>query len=365
MNKPIFLDHHATTPLDPRVFEAMLPYFVSEFGNASSTTHVYGWRARNAVEKARTQVASLINCHPSEIIFTSGATESNRLILSRYRILTSPIEHPSMLLNPLHPGEGEFDLSKSGEGLLIRPDVIFPVLKTADLISVMLAHNEIGTINPVAELASFSHYHNLLFHSDITQAVGRIPVDVKQLNLDFASLSAHKIYGPKGAGALFCRPGLDNFIETGTLNVPAIVGFGAAAEIAQREMLVESARIMQLRDRLEQQLPFVLINGSPTHRLPGNLNISFPNVDGELLMLNIQNDIAVSQGAACLSKRNGQSPTLIALGLSPQLAQATLRIGIGRFNNEGEIDHCVAVLKTAYQSVLRAFQYHEGEHDKL
>lgn len=350
MNKPIFLDHHATTPLDPRVFEAMLPYFTTEFGNASSTTHAYGWRARDAVEKARIQVASLINCHPSEIIFTSGATESNRLILSRYRVLTSTIEHESS-----RGGAADAAIQCDADGMIL-PTAIPSSTSLFSLMSVMLAHNEIGTINPIAELASLSHSHNLLFHSDITQAVGKIPVDVNQLNLDFASFSAHKIYGPKGAGALFCRRGLGDFTEIGTLNVPAIVGFGTAAEIAGREMPVESIRIAQLRDCLQQQLlltiPSAIINGSPTHRLPGNLNISFPDVDGECLMLNIQNDIAVSQGAACLSKRNRQSPTLMALGLSPQLAQATLRIGIGRFNTETEIDYCARLISRVVMSSI-------------
>jgi cysteine desulfurase len=365
---PIYFDNHATTQVDPRVVQAMLPYFTEKFGNAASRNHPFGWAGEEAVENARAQVASLIGATPKEIIFTSGATESDNLMIKgvaeMYRekgnhIITQAIEHKAVLDTCKRLEKDGFEvtyLPVGKDGRVDPEDVRKAITPKTILITVMYANNEIGIINPVQEIGKIAKEHGIFFASDGVQAVGKIPVDVQKDNIDLLAISAHKIYGPKGVGALYVRRrnprvqlsaiidggGHERGMRSGTLNVPGIVGLGAACEIAQKEMAEESARLRRLRDRLktglEAKLDEVFINGSLEHRLPNNLNMSFAYVEGESLLMGI-NDIAVSSGSACTSATLEPSYVLKALGVGEDLAHTSIRFGLGRFNTEEEVDY--------------------------
>lgn len=368
---PIYLDNHATTPMDPRVFEAMKPFFIEHFGNAASRNHAFGWEAEEAVEKARKQLAELVGATAKEIVFTSGATESNNLALKGVaemyaqkgnHIITAATEHKAVLDTCKR-------LEKHGckvTYLQVRPDGLLDLdlLKDAFtdqtiLVSIMYGNNEIGTIQPIREIGAMCRERGILLHTDATQAVGKIPVNVLADNIDLMSFTGHKMYGPKGVGALYVRRknprvqltaqldggGHERGMRSGTLNVPGIVGFGAAAAIAQAEMEADMAKARALRDRLqkaiEAELDEVYINGTMEHRLPHNLNISFAYVEGESLLMGI-NDIAVSSGSACTSATLEPSYVLKALGAGDDLAHSSIRFGIGRFTTEEEIDYTAA-----------------------
>jgi len=365
---PIYFDNHATTQVDPRVVQAMLPYFTEKFGNAASRNHPFGWAGEEAVENARAQVASLIGATPKEIIFTSGATESDNLMIKgvaeMYRekgnhIITQAIEHKAVLDTCKRLEKDGFEvtyLPVGKDGRVDPEDVRKAITPKTILITIMYANNEIGIINPVQEIGKIAKEHGIFFASDGVQAVGKIPVDVQKDNIDLLAISAHKIYGPKGVGALYVRRrnprvqlsaiidggGHERGMRSGTLNVPGIVGLGAACEIAQKEMAEESARLRKLRDRLkaglEAKLDEVFINGSLEHLLPNNLNMSFAYVEGESLLMGI-NDIAVSSGSACTSATLEPSYVLKALGVGEDLAHTSIRFGLGRFNTEEEVDY--------------------------
>jgi len=365
---PIYFDNHATTQVDPRVVQAMLPYFTEKFGNAASRNHPFGWAGEEAVENARAQVASLIGATPKEIIFTSGATESDNLMIKgvaeMYRekgnhIITQAIEHKAVLDTCKRLEKEGFEvtyLPVGKDGRVNPEDVRKAITPKTILITIMYANNEIGVINPIQEIGKIAKEHGIFFASDGVQAVGKIPVDVQKDNIDLLAISAHKIYGPKGVGALYVRRrnprvqlaaiidggGHERGMRSGTLNVPGIVGLGAACEIAQKEMAEESARLRKLRDRLktglEAKLDEVYINGSLEHRLPNNLNMSFAYVEGESLLMGI-NDIAVSSGLACTSATLEPSYVLKALGVGEDLAHTSIRFGLSRFNTEEEVDY--------------------------
>ncbi len=365
---PIYMDNHATTPVDPRVVEAMLPYFNDKFGNAASRNHSFGWMAEEAVENARGQIARLINAAPKEIIFTSGATESNNLaikgVAEMYRekgnhIITQVIEHKAVLDTCKRLEKYGFEvtyLPVEKDGRINLDDLRRAITPKTILISIMYANNEIGAIQPIAEIGKIAKEKGVLFHSDGVQAAGKIPVDVQKDNIDLLSLTAHKFYGPKGCGALYVRRknprvqlsaildggGHERGMRSGTLNVPGIVGFGKASELCQNEMAAEGERLRRLRDRLKDglfsQLDEVYVNGSVTHRLPHNLNVSFAFVEGESLLMGI-NDIAVSSGSACTSATLEPSYVLKALGVGEDLAHTSIRFGLGRFNTEEEVDY--------------------------
>jgi cysteine desulfurase len=361
------MDHHSTTPVDPRVLDAMLPYFTERFGNAASRSHVFGWRAEEAVEEARDEVARLVGATAREIVWTSGATESDNLAVkgvARFHaargrhLVTTAIEHKAVLDAMAALTREGFEvtvLPVSAEGLVdpeavraaIRPDTV--------LVSVMHANNEVGTIQPVEEIGRITREKGVLFHTDAVQSLGRIPFDVEAAGADLVSLSAHKMYGPKGVGALYVRRrprarlvaqidggGHERGYRSGTLNVPGIVGFGAAARIAREEMPAEAPRILALRERLRRAIlagiDRVSVNGSLDRRLPGNLNLSFEHVEGEALLIALK-DVAVSSGSACTSASLEPSYVLRAMGVSDELAHASIRFGIGRFNTEEEVDH--------------------------
>ncbi|WP_267384456.1 cysteine desulfurase family protein [Cyanobacterium sp. uoEpiScrs1] len=381
--RPIYLDHHATTPMDERVLEAMIPYFTQHFGNPSSTTHIYGWESEAAVRKARNTLADAVNCSPEEIIFTSGATEANNLaikgIAEAYfdkgqHIITVQTEHRAVL-EPCHYLEKlGFEitlLSVQRNGLIdfdelekaIRPDTI--------LISVMAANNEIGVIQPLAEIGQICHDHQILFHSDAAQAIGKIPLDVQTMNLDVVSLTAHKIYGPKGIGALYIRRrnprvrlaaqlhggGQERGIRSGTLGTPQIVGFAKAVELGLGEIESEGKRQSRLRDYLWHrlnQLGGIHLNGHPTQRLPGNLNISVEKVDGSALLLGLQPTVAVSSGSACSSVKTTPSHVLMALGCQKSLAYSSLRFGLGRFTTTQDIEQVSELTISTIKSLRRA-----------
>jgi cysteine desulfurase len=380
---PLYFDSHATTPCDPRVVEAMLPFFTEQFGNAASRQHPFGWAAREATDAARGQIAKLIGAKPKDIIFTSGATESNNLAIkgiaeaaaaSRGRhIVTVVTEHRAVLdpcawleqhgfeitRLPVHP-DGLIDLDQLRDAL--REDTI--------LVSVMAANNEIGVLQPLADIGKLTRARNIPFHTDAAQAAGKVPLDVDAMGIDLMSVTAHKIYGPKGVGALFVRRrgpaaallpiihggGHERGLRSGTLNTPAIVGFGAAAEICQAEMPAESKRLAALRDALltglQTNLPDVQVNGAitPTDRLPQNLNISFGGVDGATLLMSMT-DIAVSSGAACSSASAEPSHVLSALGVPDALAKASLRFGLSRFTTAEEVDYVVTRVTTIVSSL--------------
>ncbi len=367
---PIYFDNHATTPVDPRVLEAMLPYFGDKFGNAASRNHSFGWAGEEAVENARAQVASLIGASPKEIIFTSGATESDNLMLKgvaeMYRekgnhIITQAIEHKAVLDTCKRLEKYGYEvtyLPVQKDGRVDPEDVRKAIKPTTILITVMYANNEIGVINPMQEIGKIAKEHGIIFAVDGVQAVGKIPVDVQKDNIDLLAISGHKIYGPKGVGALYVRRrnprvqlsavidggGHERGMRSGTLNVPGIVGLGKACEVAQQEMAAESARLLALRERLrkglEAKLDEVFINGSMEHRLPNNLNMSFAYVEGESLLMGI-NDVAVSSGSACTSATLEPSYVLKALGVGEDLAHTSIRFGLGRFTTEEEVDYVI------------------------
>ncbi|MCX6595914.1 MAG: IscS subfamily cysteine desulfurase [Acidobacteria bacterium] len=368
MKLPIYLDNHATTPLDPRVLDAMMPYFTEHFGNAASRNHAFGWAAEEAVEKARKQIASLIGANAKEIIFTSGATESNNLAIKGVaqmyaekgnHIITAATEHKAVLDTCKHlekEGVRITYLPVMGDGRIDLDMLREAITDKTILVSIMYANNEMGVIQPVAEIGKICKEKGILFHCDAVQAVGKIPVNVITDGIDIMSITAHKLYGPKGVGALYVRRrnprvqltaqmdggGHERGMRSGTLNVAGIVGLGAACEIAEKEMTQEIARASALRDRLRAKLEAALeetyINGSLEHRLPHNLNMSFAYVEGESLLMGI-NDIAVSSGSACTSATLEPSYVLKAMGLGDDLAHTSIRFGIGRFNTEEEIDY--------------------------
>jgi len=370
LSLPVYMDNNSTTPCDPRVVEAMLPYFTEKFGNAASRNHAFGWQAEEAVENAREQVAELIGASPKEIIFTSGATESNNLaikgVASMYRkkgnhIITCVTEHKAVI-DPLkrleRDGWNVTWLAVDPDGRVDPRQVREAITDQTVLVSIMVANNEVGTIQPIAEIGAICKEKGVLFHTDAVQAAGKIPLDVQKMGIDLLSLSGHKMYGPKGVGALYVRRkdprvrldaiqdggGHERGMRSGTLAVPLIVGLGAAAEIARREMPEESARLLNLRERLRQgimgQLDHVEVNGHPSERLPGNMNLSFGFVEGEGLMMGIK-DIAVSSGSACTSASLEPSYVLKALGADDERAHSSIRFGIGRFNTEEEIDFVI------------------------
>ena len=368
MKFPIFMDNHSTTPMDPRVLEAILPYFVEKFGNAASRNHQFGWEAEEAVENARKQIAKLIHCDAKELVFTSGATESDNLALKgaveMYKekgnhVITSMTEHRAVLdvCKALEKRGVEVTyLPVDKEGRVNPQDVRNAITEKTILISIMMANNEIGTINPIAEIGKIAKEKGVLFHCDATQGVGKVPVDVNQLAVDLMSFSGHKIYGPKGVGALYVRKkgprvrivpqidggGHERGMRSGTLPVPLIVGFGKAAELCEQEMPVESKRMAAMRDRLQAQIMEKLdecyLNGHPTERLPNNLNISFAYVEGEALLMGVK-EIALSSGSACTSATLEPSYVLRALGVGSDLAHSSIRFGLGRFNTDEEVDY--------------------------
>ncbi|MCW5977474.1 MAG: IscS subfamily cysteine desulfurase [Bryobacteraceae bacterium] len=368
MKKPIYLDNHATTPVDPRVVDAMLPYFTDRFGNAASRNHSFGWEAEEAVEKARKQIADLIGANAKEIIFTSGATESDNLAIKGVaemyaekgnHIITAATEHKAVLDTTKKLEKQGYRITYlpvKADGLVDLDMLREAITDKTILVSLMYANNEIGVIQPVREIGKIAKERGVLFHTDAVQAIGKIPVNVIQDNIDLASITAHKIYGPKGVGALYVRRrnprvqltsqmdggGHERGMRSGTLNVPSIVGFGEACALCQREMPEESERLRRLRDKLrakiESELDEVYINGSVEHRLPHNLNISFAYVEGESLLMGI-NDVAVSSGSACTSATLEPSYVLKALGAGDDLAHSSIRFGLGRFNTEEEVDY--------------------------
>ena len=380
----IYMDNHATTPLDPRVLEAMMPYLSRVFGNAASRSHGFGWEAEKAVETGRERIARLINAKPKEIVFTSGATESDNLaikgVVEFYKdkgnhVVTATTEHKAVL-----------DTCKALErkaiarvtylpvdqyGRVDPDDVRRAITDKTVLVSVMYANNEIGTISPIAEIGKVTREKGVLFHTDATQGVGKLPVDVEAMNIDLLSMSAHKMYGPKGIGALYVRAksprvrlapiidggGHERGFRSGTLNVPGIVGFGAACELCREGMADEAQRIVALRERLRDklfaQLDDIYLNGHPVHRLPGNLNVSFAYVEGESLLMGLNGSthpiavgdtppIAVSSGSACTSATLEPSYVLKALGVGDELAHTSIRFGLGRFNTQEEVDYVAA-----------------------
>lgn len=361
----VYLDYHATTPVDPRVLDAMLPYFSQRFGNAASSSHAFGWEAAKAVQKARAQVAELIGAEPREIVFTSGATESNNLAIkglaeSRRQpgahLLTTAIEH-SAVLDPCERLENAgFAVTRLGverDGRLRLEELARSLRPQTILISVMAANNEVGVIQEIAAIGEIARPRGIALHTDATQAVGKIPVDVRAWQVDLLSLSGHKMYGPKGVGALYVRAGTalacqldggghERGLRSGTLNVPGIVGLGAAAALAQAELAAESARIAALRDRLREgictRLEGVRVNGSLVHRVPHNLHLTFAGLEADALMMQMP-EIAVSSGSACSSASHAASHVLLALGLSEEEARRSLRFGLGRFTSEQEVDY--------------------------
>jgi len=371
LHLPIYMDNHATTAVDPRVLEAMMPYFTVKFGNAASRNHSFGWEAEQAVEAAREQIARLIGATAKEIIFTSGATESNNLaikgIAEMYRergnhIITQVTEHKAVLDTCKRLEKHGYRvtyLPVKADGLIDLEDLKRAMDDKTILVTIMAANNEIGVLQPIAEIGKLCHEKNVLFHTDAVQAVGKVPIDVIADNIDVLSLSGHKIYGPKGVGALYVRRrnprvqiaaqidggGHERGMRSGTLNVPGIVGLGKACEIAQQEMKAEAAHLTALRDRLknklESELDYVHVNGSMEHHLPGNLNMSFVYVEGESLLMGI-NDIAVSSGSACTSATLEPSYVLKALGLGDDVAHSSIRFGLGRFNTQVEVDYVAA-----------------------
>lgn len=365
---PIYMDNHATTPVDPRVLDAMLPYFAERFGNAASRSHAFGWAAEEAVENARGQIAALIGATPKEIIFTSGATESDNLMIKGVagmhrekgnQIITQVTEHKAVLDTCKRLEKHGFEMTYlpvQSDGRVDPDDVKKAITPRTILIAIMFANNETGVIQPIAEIGELAKERGIFFAVDGAQAAGKIPVDVLRDNIDLLALSGHKMYGPKGVGALYVRRrnprvqlsalidggGHERGMRSGTLNVPGIVGLGKACEICRQEMPTESVRVGGLRDRLraglESKLEGVFINGSLEHRLPNNLNVSFADVDGESLMMGIE-DVAVSSGSACTSANLEASYVLKALGVSDDLAHNAIRFGLGRFNTEEEVDY--------------------------
>ncbi len=366
---PIFMDYHSTTPVDPRVIEEMLPYFNEKFGNAASRSHAFGWTAEEAVDYARERIGKLINAQSEkEIVFTSGATESNNIAIKGVaefykekgnHIITSVIEHKAVLDTCKRLEKEGYVVTYLGVGKdgRVDPDDVKKALtdKTI-LVSIMLANNEIGTVQPIEEIGKLTRERGVLLHSDAVQGVGKVPFDVQLMNVDLASITAHKMYGPKGVGALYVRRskprvrlvaqmdggGHERGMRSGTLNVPGIVGFGKAAEIMMNEGKEEGVRLLAMRERLRKKLQSsleeVFVNGSLEHRLPGNLNVSFAFVEGEAMMMAIK-DVAVSSGSACTSASLEPSYVLRALGVGDELAHSSIRFGLGRYTTDEEIDY--------------------------
>ncbi|MBU0549871.1 IscS subfamily cysteine desulfurase [Myxococcota bacterium] len=367
MKLPIYMDNHATTACDPRVVEAMLPYLTEHFGNAASRNHSFGWTAEQAVDKARAQIAALIGASAREIVFTSGATESDNAALkgvaefyaSRGKhIITQATEHKAVIDSARALERQGYEITwlpLDTEGLVKPEDVAAAIRPDTILVSVMHGNNEIGTVQPIAEIGAVCKARKVLFHTDAVQTAGKLPIDVEAMGVDLLSLSAHKMYGPKGIGALYVRRkqprvrvaplihggGHERGMRSGTLPVHQIVGFGAAAALAMEEMEAETARLIGLRERLRERLvaeiPECHLNGSLECRLPGNLNMSFAFVEGESLLMDLK-DVAVSSGSACTSASLEPSYVLRALGVEDELAHSSIRFGIGRFNTQEEID---------------------------
>jgi cysteine desulfurase len=383
LSQLIYMDHHATTPVDPRVLEVMLPFFTECFGNAASIDHLYGLEAERAVKKARQQVALLLNANPEEIIMTSGATEADNLAIlgaaEKYghkgkHIITCKTEHKSVL-DACYYLEGKgwqvTYLSVDQYGM-IDPELIRNAITPQTiLISIMAANNEIGTIAPIAEIGKIAHEHGVLFHTDATQAVGYIPIDVEKMNIDMLSLSAHKIYGPKGVGALYVRRlhprvrltplihggGHERGMRSGTLNVPGIVGMGKAAEIVGKEMSVESRRLSKLRDHLwmgiKSSVDGVQLNGHPSERLPHNLSIFIPGVESRALVFALKNVMAFSTGSACTTAKVEPSHVILALGYGEERAHQSVRFGLGRKNTQADVDFVVPQITAAVATMRR------------
>jgi len=376
---PIYLDHNATTPMDPRVLEAMIPYFVENFGNAASRNHSFGWQAEEAVDYAREQIAQLIGAEPKEIIFTSGATEGDNLgikgVYEMYaskgnHIITCTTEHKAVLDTCKHLeklGAEVTYLEVQPDGLIDLKQLEAAMKPTTILVAIMYANNEIGVIQPVKEISAIAKKHGALFFTDAVQSVGKIPVDVIADGIDIMAFTAHKMYGPKGVGALYVRRknprvkvtaqldggGHERGMRSGTLNVPGIVGFGKACELARLEMAADTERISKLRDKLENALKQIeesYVNGNPAHRLPHVSNISFKYVEGEGLMMGFNKDIALSSGSACTSASLEPSYVLKALGLGDDLAHSSLRFGLGRYTTEEQIDFTI---KAVTDTVLK------------
>ncbi|MBF0620296.1 MAG: IscS subfamily cysteine desulfurase [Magnetococcales bacterium] len=366
MDLPIYMDYQSTTPMDPRVFEVMKPWFVEKYGNPASSSHAFGWEADVAVEKGRKQVATLINANPKEIVFTSGATESDNLAIAgaaRYykekgnHIITVVTEHKAVLDTCRHLEGEDFYITYlpvQPNGLLDLKVLEAAMTDQTILVSVMGGNNEIGVVQPLAEIGKLCRARKILFHCDAAQSVGKIPMDVNAMNIDLLSISGHKLYGPKGVGALYVRRrprvrlraimhggGHERGMRSGTLPVPLIVGFGEACEICANEMEAESARLLSLRERMRtrifDKLEHIQVNGDLEQRLPGNLNISFAYVEGESMMMAIK-DVAVSSGSACTSASLEPSYVLRALGLEDELAHSSIRFGLGRHTTEEEVD---------------------------
>jgi cysteine desulfurase len=369
LKTPVYMDNHATTRVDPRVLDAMIPYFTEKFGNAASRNHSFGWEAEEAVDRARNQIAALIGAKSKEIIFTSGATESDNLaikgVVEFYKekgnhIITCVTEHKAVLDSCRaleRAGKATVTYLPVDKYGMVDPDAVRNAItdKTV-LITIMWANNEIGTLHPVAEIGKIAKAKGVIFHCDAVQAIGKVPVDFEKSGVDLASITAHKLYGPKGIGAIYVRSkgprvrlspmmdggGHERGMRSGTLNVPGIVGLGTACEIASKEMAEESQRLIGLRNQLQagifERLDEVYVNGHPTERLPGNLNVSFAYVEGESLLMGIH-DIAVSSGSACTSATLEPSYVIRALGIDEELAHSSIRFGLGRFNTEEEVDY--------------------------
>jgi cysteine desulfurase len=387
--KSIYLDYNSTTPMDERVFEAMKPYFVEKFGNASSKTHSFGWDADIAVENARKQISTSINCLAKEIFFTSGGTEANNLALSGaidylkehgpdqpLHIITTQTEHKAVLsvTEKIERSGVEVSYLKCDQYGRVSLEQIKSELKPHTvLVSVIFGNNEIGTLNPIGEIGAFLTSQGILFHTDAVQAYGQIPVDVQKLNIDLMSLSAHKIYGPKGVGALFIRQmpkrvrlnpiivggGQEKEIRPGTLNVPGIVGFGKAAEMATQEMKIHIPRIQKVRDEMILELlkiPFVTLNGHPIQRLPNNISVTFEGIPNAQLLTELK-DLALSTGSACTTGSTQPSHVLRALGLSDEKCMCTIRIGVGRLTTEDEAKYAVKRIKDVSFNLKERFAY--------
>ncbi|PCJ64824.1 MAG: IscS subfamily cysteine desulfurase [Bacteroidetes bacterium] len=379
MDFPIYLDNNSTTPMDPRVLEAMLPFFNEKFGNAASRNHSFGWSAEEAVDYAREQVGRLIGSTSKEIIFTSGATEANNLAIKGVyemygsqgnHMITVTTEHKAVLdaCKKVEKMGGEVTyLSPNEDGLINLSDLEAAITDKTILITIMYGNNEIGVVQDIKAISAIAKKNGILFHTDATQAVGKIPVDVLADGIDLMSFSAHKMYGPKGVGALYVRRknprvkvtsqmdggGHERGMRSGTLNVPGIVGFGKACELSQKEMAAEAEKLSVMRDRLEKELLTIeeaYVNGNPTHRLPHVANISFKFVEGEGLMMGTK-DIAVSSGSACTSASLEPSYVLKSLGLDDELAHSSLRFGLGRFTTDEEIDFAIDHVKTAVKKL--------------
>ena len=379
MKLPIYLDNNATTPMDPRVLEAMTPYFLEHYGNAASRNHPFGWQAEEAVDYAREQVAKLIGADPKEIIFTSGATEGDNLAIKGVyemyaskgnHIITATTEHKAVLDTCKHiektGGEVTY-LQVKPDGLIDLKELEAAIRPTTILIAIMYANNEIGTVQPIREISTIAKKHGVLLFTDAVQAVGKVPVDVNKDGIDLMAFTAHKMYGPKGVGALYVRRknprvkvtaqmdggGHERGMRSGTLNVPGIVGFGQACELCMQDMEADTKRISKLRDKLETELMKLeeaYINGSTEHRLPHVTNISFKHVEGEGLLMGFNKNIALSSGSACTSASLEPSYVLKALGLGDDLAHSSLRFGLGRFTDEEQIDYTI---KAISETVLK------------